>query len=182
MNVTVTPADLEGFTVGDRIEVAGGVTPPDADADLIPLARVAVCTPLVDAEAALNVLADELLQRGRIEEHEQPNIWISFDGQTFVGENLRDMHPLPPTPLEAARAWAIARLTPRSIVPPWLKSSGVITSIDVEARLITVSNLLNEHWRASRAPEPPAPRRKRQHRGINGAPLALRTKLKPWER
>jgi len=157
--ITLSGDGRANFKVGDPIEVVAArrARPNDED-DLSALALTAITTPLLDAEAALAVLADLLLEREMIP----------------MAKHLTPIGDLP-TPAEKAFEWATTRLARTRHLT---YSKLVITSISGSVITVGPPDDITITYR----PPTPAPRLKRQHRGINGAPLAMRAKLKPWER
>ncbi len=199
--------------------------------DLIPIARVAVATPLVEAESALNFLADMLLLRGKIREYPEE---VAVEGSGFCGNYSR-----PPTPLEQARQWALTKTAPsvldrlralaakfrgeRQASPARFAAAALAAAVGpVSTAAATMTERAMEcavdrlvvDWmfhgmRGYEAVDPGTsglealtaalaegsaeavalvakPRQnraeRRARRGLNGTPLALRAKLKPWER
>lgn len=153
--------------------------------NLADIARQALTTPLLDASAALDVLADALLVEGLIKEP-----W----GPSKKSVRERDRRRARNYVLSQALEWARSQNRERLVVgvdpalnfdvgmtlyTSDLTGRAVITSIDRAAGTIELQPLSglvepSSGWRYSPY--------KKDRRGIGNAPLALRTKLKPWER
>lgn len=152
------------FDVGDPVDVVGGATSAE-DPALLALARVAVATPLVDAWDALNVLADQLLILGKIDPRK-------------ISELAYWRYGPQPTPVQLALDWARYELRDRK---QW---RAYVTEIDYAGGTITVGgdDIAMRQYHPPILKEWESRRGRRLHRGMGGAPLALRAKLKPWER
>lgn len=177
----------------------------DAVDDLVLMARQAVVTPSLDAAAALNVLADEMLNRGIIAVVLQPVVTFKADGvecldvvsvdfeygqvdtTQVAGESWSPRLSLPPiprpTPLEYAFAWARFK-TVAGVAGEIRLYSDIEIIVNGHTYSRDNGRTFSSDWVSARvvSERDAEDKSHRTRRGINGAPLALRAKLKPWER
>lgn len=171
--ITISGVDAKRFQPGDKLAISDSrrtyeatvtLNVPDED-ELDALAWRAIATPALEASGVLDVLADALLERGTIidvlEDREpDPNDYHGEWAGTYA--RVRSVR-------EQAWDWARERAQ-----PPLLDRIRAV--LDSAATVIRPRSPIE--WEVPMSFEPP----RREHRGFGNAPLALRAKLKPWER